>query len=100
MGRPGGIQRVAGKRGSGSWDTQKWLISKDEAHQVRGRLVGDTANARHVLEELGSEPMHVAGDRFKASPRRTAAQSEKPARTTKQTRRSTTRKAQASRRKR
>src|SRR5262245_29802264 len=30
VGEGGGIQRVAGKRGSGSWDTQKWLISKDE----------------------------------------------------------------------
>jgi hypothetical protein len=29
VGAPGGIERVAGKRESGSWSTLKWLISKD-----------------------------------------------------------------------
>src|SRR5258707_8965 len=28
VGKKGGIERVAGKRPSGSWDDQKWLISK------------------------------------------------------------------------
>src|SRR5437762_322553 len=32
VGEKGGIQRLAGKRSSGSWDTQTWLISKDMAH--------------------------------------------------------------------
>lgn len=27
VGRPGGIERLAGKRSSGSWDDQAWLIS-------------------------------------------------------------------------
>ena len=26
VGKKGGIQRIAGKRSSGSWDTKKWLI--------------------------------------------------------------------------
>src|SRR5215470_7691374 len=52
VGVKGGIQRVAGKRSSGSWDTQKWLISKEEAHIERGRLVPDTKAARDTLEEL------------------------------------------------
>src|SRR5690606_22369329 len=36
VGKSGGIERVAGKRGSGSWDTQKWLISKEHAHVTPG----------------------------------------------------------------
>ena len=33
VGRRGGIERVAGRRKNGSWDTQKWLIGKSEAHR-------------------------------------------------------------------
>jgi hypothetical protein len=36
VGEKGGIQRVAGQRKNGSWETQKWLISKDLAHAERG----------------------------------------------------------------
>ena len=32
VGARGGIERVAGQRANGSWDTQKWLIGKNEAH--------------------------------------------------------------------
>src|SRR5881227_228410 len=32
VGEPRHIQRVAGKRESGSWGTVKWLISKEDAH--------------------------------------------------------------------
>ncbi len=31
VGRPGHVQRLAGKRSSGSWDDQSWLISKEDA---------------------------------------------------------------------
>src|SRR5262245_2940446 len=43
VGEPGHVQRVAGKRSSGSWDTLTWLISKDDAHVENGKLVADTA---------------------------------------------------------
>jgi len=33
VGDKGHIQRLAGKRSSGSWDTQAWLISKGDAYQ-------------------------------------------------------------------
>ena len=69
VGRKGGIERVAGKRSTGSWDTQKWLIAKELAHVEDGRLVPDSEHARKVLAELGSTPVHVGGDRFKAAPR-------------------------------
>jgi hypothetical protein len=78
VGKRGGIERVAGKRPSGSWDTQKWLISKTLAHVERGRLVPDASDAREVLEELGSEPVHLGGDRFKAKPRPNVPENEKP----------------------
>jgi hypothetical protein len=69
VGKKGGIERVAGKRADGSWDTQKWLISKELAHLAHGRLVPDTADARMVLSRLGVGPRHVGGDRFKANDR-------------------------------
>lgn len=77
VGRKGGIERVAGKRAGGSWDTQKWLISKELAHVEGGQLIPDSEHARKVLEELGSRPKHVEGDRFKARPRRNVPESKK-----------------------
>src|SRR5919109_1043798 len=70
VGEPGHVQRVAGKRPSGSWDTVKWLISKEDAHVEDGHLVPDTEEVREVLAKLGSEPVHVKGDVFEAKPRR------------------------------
>lgn len=79
VGRPGGIERVAGKRSSGSWDTQKWLISKRLAHVEGDRLVPDNSDAREILDDLGSAPVRIRGDRFRASPRRNVPEAEKPA---------------------
>ncbi len=69
VGGRGGIERLAGQRASGSWDTVKWLIGKRHAHVENGRLVADTDEARKVLGMLGSAPRHVLGDRFKAKAR-------------------------------
>ena len=73
-----GIERVAGRRSSGTWDTQKWLISTRHAHLYRGRLVADSDDAREVLENLGSPPRHIGGDRFKAKPRPNVPERDKP----------------------
>ena len=78
VGRKGGIERVAGKRSTGSWDTQTWLIGKELAHVEDGRLVPDSEAARKVLAELGSKPVPVGGDRFKAAPRPKVRESKKP----------------------
>lgn len=67
VGRRGHIQRVAGKRGSGSWDTVKWLIHKDDAHIERGHLIPDTDDAKKMLAQLGSRPIHIRGDTFEVS---------------------------------
>lgn len=74
VGDPGHVQRVAGKRESGSWSTVKWLIDKHDAH-VRGDiLVGDTKDAKNVIKQLGSQPIHKKGDIFEAKPRRNVAE--------------------------
>ena len=78
VGARGGIERVAGRRANGSWDTQKWLIGKSEAHRAGKRLSPDTAAARKVLGQLGSLPHHLGGDRFIAKPRRKIPAAEKP----------------------
>jgi hypothetical protein len=99
VGERGGIERVAGKRTSGSWDTQKWLISKEHAHLEGGRLVPDTEDAERVLESLGSAPHHIGGDRFEAKPRPNVPEGEKPTPAQQRARRSNVKKAQAVRRK-
>jgi hypothetical protein len=98
VGERGGIQRVAGKRGSGSWDTQKWLIGKSEAHIEGERLVPDTEDARQVLRALGAKPTHVSGDRFKAAPRPNVPERKKPTPAQKRARLANIKKAQAARR--
>ena len=78
VGQRGGVQRLAGQRGNGTWDTQKWLIEKTDAHIENDQLVPDSAEARKVLASLGATPVHVTGDRFKAKPRRNIPEAEKP----------------------
>jgi hypothetical protein len=78
VGDPGHIQRVAGKRETGSWATVKWLIDKNDAHVEGNTLVGDTSEAKDVLKKLGSKVIHKSGDRFEAKPRRNVPEKSKP----------------------
>jgi len=96
-GDPGHIQRVAGKRESGSWATVKWLIDKDDAHVEGDTLVGDTREAKDVLKKLGSKATHKSGDRFEAKPRRNVAEKSKPTTAQKKARSQNIKKAQATR---
>lgn len=57
IGRPGHIQRLAGKRSSGSWDDQAWLISKEDAHIEDRELVVDTPDAQEILDVVGPANM-------------------------------------------
>jgi hypothetical protein len=97
VGEPGHVQRLAGKRQSGSWDTVTWLISKEDAHVENGKLIPDTADARDVLEKLGSTPRHVKGDIFEAKPRPNVPEREKPTPAQQRARRANIKKAQAAR---
>jgi hypothetical protein len=98
VGDPGHVQRVAGKRASGSWATVKWLIGKEDAHVSGDSLVGDTKDAKDVLKQLGSKPVHKKGDLFEAKPRRNVAEKSKPTAAQKKARSQNIKKAQASRR--
>jgi len=99
VGKKGGIQRVAGKRGSGSWDTQKWLIEKDLADMEEGRLIPKTQDAEEIVDALGSTPKHRGGDRFKAKPRPNVPERLKPTKAQKRAQQRNIKKAQAARRK-
>ncbi|MDO8533481.1 MAG: hypothetical protein Q7S17_01905 [Xanthobacteraceae bacterium] len=98
VGKSGGIERVAGRRSGGSWDTQKWLIGKRHAHRQGSRLVADTAEARKVLKTLGSQPRRIGGDRFRAKPRPDVPERDKPTPAQRRARRLNIKKAQAARR--
>jgi hypothetical protein len=98
VGEKGHIQRLAGKRSSGSWDTQAWLISKDDAHIEGNRLVPDSEGAKGVLEELSSRPKRVKADIFEAKDRRNVPEREKPTAAQKRAWAENIKKAQAARR--
>jgi hypothetical protein len=78
VGDPGHLQRVSGKRASGSWATVKWLIGKEDAHVEDGKLVGDTKDAKDLLKKLRSKPVQIRGDRFESKPRRNVPERSKP----------------------
>jgi len=97
VGKPGGLQRLAGKRSSGSWSTQAWLVSKDDAHIEHDELVPDSKDAKDLLSKLGSKPVHEKGDVFSAKDRRNVPEKEKPTAAQKRARASNIKKAQAAR---
>jgi hypothetical protein len=96
VGRKGHVQRVAGKHRSGSWDDQKWLISKSDAHVANGRLVADTADVAAVLDKIGPT-RHIDADRFKGHPSDNVPEQDKPTPAQKRAQRANIRKAQAKR---
>ena len=97
VGDKGHLQRVGGKRSSGSWATVKWLISKEDAHIENGKLVGDTKEAKDLIKKLGSRPVQVDGDRFKARDRRNVPEKTKPTAAQTHARRQNIKKAQTAR---
>ncbi len=97
LGEHGHLQRVAGKRSSGSWSTATWLINKEDAHVEDGKLVPDTKDAKDILKKLGSEPVHLSGDRFKAKDRPNVPERAKPTAAQTRARRENIKKAQAAR---
>jgi len=97
VGEKGHILRLAGKRSSGSWDTQAWLIGKNDAHIKGDTLVADTYDAKRVIKALGSKPTHVKGDVFKAKDRPNVPESEKPTGAQQKARQKNIKKAQQAR---
>ncbi|MGE5073641.1 MAG: hypothetical protein ACM3MF_09455 [Anaerolineae bacterium] len=99
VGGKGHIQRLAGKRESGSWATVAWLIGKEDAHVSGRKLVADSADAKQVLDKLGSQPVLRSGDRFDAKDRPNVPERAKPTAAQKRARSTNIKKAQATRRK-
>lgn len=96
VGERGHIQRLAGRRSSGSWDDQAWLISKRDARVEGNKLVAKTDDAKEILDTYGPVT-HVEGDIFQGHPRKNIPESEKPTPAQQKARRENIRKAQAAR---
>lgn len=97
VGKKGHLQRVAGRRSSGSWATHKWLISKKDAKVVNKKIVGITSAVKEALATLSSRPKHFMGDKFTARPRRNVPESQKPTLAQRRARSANIKKAQKSR---
>jgi hypothetical protein len=97
VGDAGHLQRVAGKRATGSWATVKWLVSKEDAHVEDGKLVGDTKDVKDLIRKLRTRPVKIRGDRFEAKPRRNVPERSKPTAAQQKARRQNIKKAQAAR---
>lgn len=97
VGRKGHIQRIAGRRSSGTWATATWLIAKEDAHVQNGRLVPDSAAARRLLAQLRTTPHHTDGDRFRALDRANVPERNKPTAAQRLARSANIKKAQAAR---
>lgn len=69
VGQKGGLERLAGRRKSGSWDTVSWLIAKDKAEIVHGHLRVTGAKEKSVLKQIRGPIVHLKGDIFRAHPR-------------------------------
>jgi len=95
VGAGGGIERLAGQRPSGSWATVTWLVAKDQAHTENGLLLADSSAAKKLFGLLGSQPVQVTGDRFRAKDRPNVPEAAKPTSAQKRARSRNINKAQA-----
>ncbi len=98
VGEKGHLMRLSGKRSSGSWGTQAWLIDKNDAHIEGSSLVPDSEDARKLLDTLGRKPQYLQGDIFLAKDRRNVPEWEKPTQAQQKARSTNIKKAQQSRR--
>lgn len=99
LGGRDGVERLAGKRRNGTWDTQAWLIPKSKAHVSGTSLAGKTPGIRSIISKLGSKPRKVGGDVFRAKPRKNVPENKKPTPAMKRAQNKNIKKAQRARRK-
>lgn len=99
VGRKGGLERLAGRRGSGGWSTVTWLVGKDLAHvEQNGQLVIDDPKARTMLRQIHGNIFHKKGDIFHTHPRN-VPEKDKPTLAMRRAARANIKKAQAAWRK-
>lgn len=97
VGEKGGLERLAGHRPSGSWDTVSWLIEKKDAHVKNGHLMITGKKAKSVLKNISGHIYHVKGDIFRAHPRKNVAEKDKPTLAMRRAQKANIRKAQKAR---
>jgi len=102
VGKKNGLERIAGRRSSGSWATATWLVSKKNAHvSAKGELVIDDKKEKAALAKaLRGKITHVKGDIFTARPVKNVAEKAKPTPAMKRAQMKNIKKAQAARKKR
>jgi len=101
VGAKGHLERLAGRRSSGSWDTESWLVSKKDAYRKGNSLSFSNAKVATAIRKGTNGPIrHVKGDIFKARPRRNVPEREKPTLAMRRAEMRNIKKAQAARRKR
>lgn len=97
VGKKGGVERLAGHRPSGSWDTVSWLIEKKDAHVKNGHLIITDSKARSVLKNISGNIYHVKGDIFRAHPRKNVPEAAKPTPAMRRAQKANIKKAQTAR---
>jgi|SRR3989338_1993206 len=97
VGKKGGLERLAGKRGSGSWDTVAWLVSKKDAKIKNRKLIIKDVHAKTVLKNLRGPIVRVGGDIFRAHPRANVPERLKPTPAMKRAQKANIKKAQVAR---
>ena len=98
VGQKGGLERLAGHRASGSWDTVTWLVEKKDAHVKAGHLIVTGAKAKSVLKNISGHIYHVKGDIFRAHPRKNIPEASKPTPAMRRAQKANIKKAQRARR--
>ena len=78
VGKKGGLERLAGHRASGSWDTVTWLVEKKDAKVKNGHLIVTGTKAKSVLKNISGHIYHIKGDIFRAHPRKNVPEAAKP----------------------
>lgn len=101
VGAKGGLERVAGRRSSGSWATATWLVSKDKAHvNAKGELViSDKKDKESLAKAIRGKVVHVKGDVFAAHPVKNVSEAKKPTPAMKRAQAANIKKAQQARKK-
>ena len=97
VGKKGGLERLAGKRSSGSWDTVAWLVSKEDAKIRNRELVIKDVHAKTVLKNLRGPILRIKGDIFRAHPRANVPERLKPTSAMRRAQKANILKAQAAR---
>lgn len=67
VGREGHAQRLTGRTDRGRWETQAWLINKEDAERRGRTLVATDRGAKKIFSSL-TEPIQLRGDIFRAHP--------------------------------